>query len=255
VIAIDLTGKTALVTGGGRGLGREVSLLLGRAGADVIVNYVRHRDPAEETVDLLHRAGRQAAAVQADVSHTIDVTRLIGTAEERFGGVHILVSNAALGVFRELPELDERGVRRTFEISAWSLLNVAARLFPFFRSAAYGRIIAISSLGAHRVAPGYAGMAMAKGALEAVTRYLAAYVGEMGDVTANAIVPSAFDESAERLPYAPLRRQLSERAARTPGIRFPTMEEVARTVLFLASDLGAGVNGQAITVDRGLSLT
>jgi enoyl-[acyl-carrier protein] reductase III len=232
-----------------------VSLLLGAAGANVIVNYVRHPEPANETAELLRRRETRADVIQADVSHLDDVARMVAAAEDRFGGIDILVSNAALGVFRELPLLDQRAVRRTFEIGAWGLLNVTTRLLPFFQATGFGRIIAISSVGAQRVGPGYAAVAMAKGALEALTRYLAAHVGELGDVTANVVSPSGFHGAHyEQLPYEPLRRHMAEREGLAPGGRSPTMEEVARAVIFLASDLGAGVNGQAIVVDRGWSI-
>ena len=256
MVTIDLKGKTALVTGGGRGLGREISLALAEAGANVAVNYLRHHDAAAETAEEARQAGVHAVAVQGDVSHGGDVERLLGEVEERFGGVHVLVANAALGVLRDLPDLDRRGVVRTFEICAWPLLDISRRLFPGFARARFGRIVAISSPGSRRVAPGYAAMGMAKAALEALTRYLAEHAGrELENVTANAVVPSGFHggEVAD-LPFEPLERHMREEEPRTPGGRTPTMREVAGVVLFLASDLSAAVNGQAIAVDRGWSV-
>jgi NAD(P)-dependent dehydrogenase (short-subunit alcohol dehydrogenase family) len=256
MVTIDLSGKTALVTGGGRGLGREISLLLAEAGANVAVNYVRHPNTAAETAEEARRAGVDAVAVQGDVSHHGDVERVLSEVEERFGGVHVLVSNAATGVLRGLPELDRRGVLRTFEICAWPLLDVSRRLFPGFAKARFGRIVAISSPGSRRVAPGYAAMGMAKAALEALTRYLAEHAGrELENVTANAVVPSGFHGGeVERLPFEPLARHMLEEEPRTPGGRAPTMREVAGVVLFLASDLSAAVNGQTLAVDRGWSI-
>jgi enoyl-[acyl-carrier-protein] reductase (NADH) len=97
---------------------------------------------------------------------------------------------------------------------------------------------------------------MAKGAMEALVPYLADHVGRhLENVTANAVVPSGFhDGDPEHVPYAPLARQLRARELETPGGRFPTMAEVAAVVLYLSSDLSAGVNGQAIVVDRGWSV-
>jgi enoyl-[acyl-carrier protein] reductase III len=256
VIEVDLSGKTALVTGGGRGLGREISLLLAAAGARVVVNYVRHEEPALETVEGISRAGGAGVIVQADVSHPEDVDRLIELAKAHYGGIHIFVSNAALTVFRDLPDFSRRQVMRTYEISAWPLLDIARRLFPFFTEAGYGRIVAVSSLGPMRVGPGYAGMAAAKAALEALTRYLAAYVGEaFEDVTANAVVPSGFHGGeVERLPSDALAGHMAEQESRTPGGRCPTQAEVASAVLFLVSPLGAAVNGHSLVVDRGWSV-
>jgi enoyl-[acyl-carrier protein] reductase III len=256
MVAIDLSRKTALVTGGGRGLGREISLLLAEAGANVAVNYLRHSGPAQETAEEVRRRGVDSIAVQGDVSHPGDVARVLASVEERFGGIHVFVSNAALGVLRDLPDLERRGVVRTFEIAAWPLLEISRRLFPFFARERFGRIVAISSPGSRRVAPGYAAMGMAKAALEALTRYLAEHAGrELENVTANAVVPSGFHGGeVERLPFEPLARHMLEEEPRTPGGRAPTMRDVAGVVLFLASDLSAAVNGQTLAVDRGWSI-
>ncbi len=257
MVGIDLAGKTALVTGGGRGLGREISLLLAAAGANVVVNYLRHPKCAHETVAAVERDGGAALAVRADVSRPGDVDNLLAAAEDRFGGIHVFVSNAALGTFRELSDFQLRAVLRTFEISAWPTLDIAPRLFPYFESERFGRIIAVSSIGSRRAGHGYAALGMAKGALEALMPYFADYVGRrLENVTANAVVPSGFhDGDPEHVPYAPLAQQLKDREAETPGGRFPTMAEIAAVVLYLASNLSAGVNGQAIVVDRGWSVT
>jgi enoyl-[acyl-carrier protein] reductase III len=254
MIPIDLAGRVALVTGGGRGLGREISLLLARAGASVVVNYTRHAEPAYATVAAIARDGGEALAVRADVSHAGDVDALVAAATKRFGGVQVLVSNAALAVFREVDAFDLRGVRRTFEVSAWPVLDLAARLAPHFEAAGYGRVVAVSSIGARRAVPGYAALAMAKGALEAVVPHLADHLGgRLADVTANAVVPAGFHD-APAVPYAPLARRRDAVEQRAPGGRYPTLAEVAAAVLFLASDLGRGVNGQALVVDRGWSV-
>ena len=257
MIEIKLSDRTALVTGGGRGLGREISMLLAAAGANIVVNYLRHPGAARDTVAAVERVGGSALAVRADVSRPADVDALLAAIEERFGGVHVFVSNAALGSFRELPDFQLRAVRRTFEISAWPTLDIAPRLFPYFETERFGRIIAVSSIGSRRAGHGYAALAMAKGAVEALMPYFADYVGRrLENVTANAVVPSGFhDGDPDHVPYGPLAKQLKEREAETPGGRFPTMAEIAGVVLYLASDLSAGVNGQAIVVDRGWSVT
>lgn len=253
MIGIDLSGRTALVTGGGRGLGRAVSILLAQAGANVAVNYLRHKDPAIETASDVCALGPRAVAVQADVSHPDDVGRLFDTIEDQLGPIHILINNAALTVFRDLPDFTKRQVDRIFEINAWPLLGLASRLFPMFEAERFGRIIAISASSTRRVAPGYAGLAMAKSANETLTLYLADYVGRHFDnVTANVIAPSGFhDNDPDHTPFAPLARKMKDEDVQTPGGRFPTTREVAAAVLFLASDLGAAVNGQCLTVDRG----
>ena len=255
MLAVDLSGRTALVTGGGRGLGGVISRTLARAGARVAVNYVRHGPEAHRTVAEIIEAGGAALAVRADVSHDGDVDRMLAIVEETWGPPTILVSNAALGVFRQPGEFDLRGVRRTFEISAWPLLDLTGRLAPGFADAGFGRVIAISSLGGRRAIEGYAAVGMAKGAMEALIPYLADHVGRLGgDVTANAVVPAGLHDGAHTPAHALLTRRLSELEGRTPGGRYATMGEVATVVGFLASGLAAGINGQSIVVDRGWSV-
>jgi enoyl-[acyl-carrier protein] reductase III len=254
VIAIDLSGRTALVTGGGRGLGRAVSLGLAQAGANVVVGYLRHPEPAQDVVDTIKQQGGAAVAVQGDVSRSEDVERLVAAADQRFGGAEIFVSNAALGVFAEPPDLRRRAVERTLQIGAWPLLDVSRRLFGYFERSGYGRIVAVSSVGSRRAIPRYAALAMAKGATEALTRYLAEYVGRrFENVTANAVVPAGFHDGdlSTHVVDAELAERLAQEAARTPGGRMPTTAEVANAVLFLVSELAAGVNGQELVVDRG----
>jgi len=253
VIPIDLSGRTALVTGGGRGLGRVVALTFAEAGANVVVGYLRHRAPALEVVDSIEANGGSALAVQADVSRPDEVDRLVAEVVDRFGGAEIFVSNAALGVFGEPPDLRRRAVDRTLQISAWPLLDVSRRLFGCFEERGYGRIVSVSSVGSRRAIPRYAALAMAKGAGEALVRYLAEYVGNRyPNVTANAVVPSGFhDGDLAHALDSGLADRLAAEARRTPGGRLPTMQEVAGAVLFLASDLAAGVNGTDLVVDRG----
>lgn len=255
MLAVDLSGRTALVTGGGRGLGGVISRTLAAAGARVAVNWVRHGREAERTVAEIAEEGGVALAVRADVSHDGDVDRMLAVVGEELGAPTILVSNAALGVFRQPGEFDLRGVRRTFEISAWPLLALAGRLSPGFAEAGFGRVIAISSLGSRRAIEGYAAVGMAKGAMEAVVPYLADHLGRLGgDLTANAVVPAGLHDGAHTPAHAILTRRLAELEGRTPGGRYATMGEVASVVGFLASPLAGGVNGQCIVVDRGWSV-
>jgi enoyl-[acyl-carrier protein] reductase III len=255
VLAVDLSGRTALITGGGRGLGGVISTTLAAAGARVVVNYARHPEPARATVAAIEAAGGAALALRADVSHPADVDGMLAAVEEGFGPPDILVSNAALGLFRQPGEFDLRGVSRTFEISAWPLLDLAGRMAPGFERAGFGRVIAISSLGSRRAITGYAAVGMAKGAVEAAVPYLADHLGAAaGDITANAVVPAGLHDGAHTPAHALLTRRLAELEGRAPGGRYATMAEVARVVAFLASDLASGVNGQSIVVDRGWSV-
>ena len=181
---------------------------------------------------------------------------MLAIVEERWGAPTILVSNAALGVFRQPGEFDLRGVRRTFEISAWPLLDLAGRLAPGFADAGFGRVIAISSLGGRRAITGYAAVGMAKGAMEALVPYLAEHLGRRGRrrhrQRRRARRPARRRAHARARPHDPPARRA--RGARSPGGRYATMAEVAAVVGFLASGLASGINGQSLVVDRGWSV-
>ena len=150
---MDFTNKIAVITGSGRGIGREIALHLAQGGADVVVNYFRNRAPAENTAAEIAKLGRRAAIVRADVGEPEGIEKLIVEAERAFGGLDILICNAASGYNRPVMQQKVKGWDWTLNINARSVLFLAQQAAPLMEKRGGGVIVAISSLGSTRVLP------------------------------------------------------------------------------------------------------
>jgi enoyl-[acyl-carrier protein] reductase III len=249
-------GKIALITGSGRGIGKAIALRFAAEGADVAVNYFRNREPAEATAAEIKALGRRAHIVRADVGKPEDVEALVDAAVEAFGGLDILVHNAASGYNRPVMEQRVKGWDWTLNINARAALFLAQRAAPIMGARGGGAIVNISSVGAQRVLPEYVVVGASKAALEAVTRYLAVELSPLG-IVVNAI--SAGMVLTDALQHFPeMREHFEERAAytlaHTPAGRLLTTEDVAGLVAFLCSPEASMIRGQTILVDGGVSL-
>ena len=160
-----LVGKTAIVTGSGRGIGRAIAIELAQRGAQVAVNFFRRRESAEETAAVITAAGGRAIVVKANVGQLDGLQTLVQETVKAFGGVDIFIANAASGVLRPAVEQDERTWDWTMNINARSLLFGARAVAPFMQAQGWGRIIGITSIGSTRVLPEYAMVGISKAAV------------------------------------------------------------------------------------------
>jgi enoyl-[acyl-carrier protein] reductase III len=246
----DLEGKVALVTGGGRGIGRAISLKLGERGANVVVSYLRRREPAEETCRLLEGHAVKALAIRANAGDVAQLDALFDAIEETFGRLDVFVSNAATGVIAPLDDMDERAWAWTMDANARALFLGAKRAAQLMKDG--GTIVALSSQGATRVLPNYAVVGASKAAIESLCRYIAVEFAARG-IRVNVVSPGVVDTDA--LQHFPQREGLLREAAeRTPALRLVTPEDVADAVGFLTSDASAMVTGHVLVVDGGASL-
>ena len=247
---LNLRGKIALITGGSRGIGRAIAIRLAEQGADVIVNYIRHKRDAKETVSEVEKHGRKCLLVKANVANNDDVAKMFAAIVEQFGHLDILVSNAASGVLKPALELTERHWNWAMEINARALLTLVQQGLPLMRRGS--RIIAVSSLGSVRAIENYTTVGASKAALESLVRHLAVELGPQG-INVNTISAGAVDTDA--LKHFPNRDEILNTAkARTPLGRLTTPRDVADIALFLCSDLSAMIQGQIITVDGGYAI-
>jgi enoyl-[acyl-carrier protein] reductase III len=242
--------RTVLVTGGGRGIGRAIALRFAETGARVFVNFFVNREAAEKTLRDVELRGGTGHLLQADLKEPAEIRRLLADVERRAGRLDVLVSNAASGVLRDGMALSPKQWDWVLATNTRALLILAqesARLM-----AAGGRIIALSSLGSHRVIPGYAAVGVSKAALESLTRYLAVELAPKG-ITVNAVSAGAVETDVwQAIPAG--AEALSAIRARTPGGALVTAEDVADVVFFLASPAARALQGQIVTVDGGYSL-
>lgn len=249
---VSLNGKTALVTGSSRGIGRSIALRLADEGANIVLNYFRKRGRAEETAQEIQTRGARVHIVKANVGELEDLDRLFEEAHQAFGDVDIFVSNAASGVLKPALEIGDKEWNWTVDINAKSLLYGAQRAAVSMKQKGWGRIISLTSLGSVRVFPEYSIVGVSKAAIEALTRYLAVELAPYG-ITVNAVSPGVVE--TEALNFFPSKDQMLEWSkTRTPMGRLVTPQEVARVVTFLCSEDAAMICGQIIHVDGGYSI-
>ena len=247
-----LRGKTAVITGSGRGIGRAIALELASYGANVAVNYFRHKAQAEQTAAEVEAAGGRAIVVKAHVGEIAGVQRLVQTAADAFGGVDIFVGNAASGVLKPVIEQKPKGWEWTININARSLLFGAQAAAVHMIRQRWGRIIGITSFGSRRVLPEYSVVGISKAAIEASIRYLAAELAPHG-IVCNAVSPGVVE--TEALDFFPSKDAiLAEGLRRTPAGRLVTPEEVAKLVAWLCTDDARMIVGQTIVMDGGYEL-
>ncbi len=247
----NMQGKTALITGGSRGIGRAIALRLAEYGVNIIVNFVRHRSDADQAVEAIKAKGVQCFAVKANVADENHVAQLFESVKEH-GVEHldIVVSNAASGVLKPAMELTPRHWDWAMNINARALLSLTQHALPMMVEG--GRIIAISSMGSVRAIPDYTVVGASKAALESLVRHLAVEIGPK-NITINTLSAGVVDTDA--LKKFPNREKIMSAAEqRTPLGRLTTPEDVADVALFLCSDLASMVHGQVVVVDGGYAI-
>jgi 3-oxoacyl-[acyl-carrier protein] reductase len=245
-----LRGKTAVVTGGSRGIGRAIVERLARDGADGVFNYARSAEAAEEVVRTVEEAGGSARAVRLDLAEAGAAEQLMDTASQGpSGSVEILVNNAAINLPRTpLAEIEEERFDQLMTVNlkaAFLTVRHAARHMPDG-----GRIINISTLNTTRPVPGIAPYMISKGALEQLTAAAAQELGERG-ITVNTVSPGATD--TDMLHDANPGEMLDLLVSITPLRRLGQPSDVADVVAFLAGPDGRWLTGQNLRASGGLS--
>jgi NAD(P)-dependent dehydrogenase (short-subunit alcohol dehydrogenase family) len=247
-VNLPLESKIALVTGSSKGVGRGIALELARAGAGVIVNYNTDRAGADATGSEIHAMGREALTVQANVGIAAEVDRMFAQALEKFPRLDILVNNAGVQTWKPLLDLTEAEWDRTLATNLKGCFLCTQRAARHMRGHSAGRIINIGS-GCNKVAfPNLADYTASKGGIEMFTKVAAVELGKH-HITVNCVAPGAIEIERTKLEagdYAGTWARL------TPLGRVGQPADVARVVVFLASDAAEFITGQTIWVDGGL---
>ena len=248
----DLRGKLALITGGGRGIGRAIALELARRGADVLINYVRHPDDAEQAAKDARDLGVRSETVRGNVADEAHVQRMFDEIRERFGYLDILVNNSASGVNRPATELTAHHWDWTLNVNARGAFLCARAALPLMQLRGGGVVVSLSSLGANRVMKDYFLVGVSKAALEAVTRYLSVEFAPHG-IRVNAVSGGLVETDALK-SFGWGTQVIDDTIRRTPAGRMVEPEDLAQVVAFLCTPGAAMIRGQTIIVDGGFSL-
>ena len=248
----DLTGRAALVTGGGRGIGRAIALGLAGAGAKVVVGS-RTQKEIEEVAAEISRLGGKALPVAVDLTVNEQLENLVNTTVREFGRVDILVNNAARSFLRSLMDLREDGWDKVFNTNVravWLLSRLVAKKMAEQKS---GRIINITTVGAEKAELGMAAYGCSKAALKMLTRCMAREWAQFG-INVNAVGPGLTRTDFSK-PIWSNPEVAKHVAMAIPKGRLAEPEEIVGAVLFLASDAAGFITGQSIYVDGGTLTT
>ncbi len=246
---IDLRGKTVLVTGGSRGIGRACALMMGKAGADVAISYLNNKKAADNVVNDLVSEGRKALALSGDISLEETAERIFKQCRELLSPPSVVVVNAGIWKRAPIDTITSEQLRETIDInlnSAFYLCRVASSQMLARGS---GNIILIGSTAGQRGEAFHSHYAATKGAMIAMAKSLAAELGPSG-IRTNVVAPGWVDtDMCNGILDVPEKRQ--KIIDEIPLRRIASPEDVAGAVLFLASDLSRHINGEVINVNGG----
>jgi len=248
---IDLTGKSVLVTGGARGIGRACCLMLARAGASIAVNYRVESPSANLLVEEIEAAGGEAFSLAADVSKREDAEMLVDETVARFGSIDILVNNAGIWKSSPIEEMSDGEWDEMIGVNLTGTFNCIRAAVPPMKEARSGRIINISSTAGQRGEAFSSHYAATKGAVISLTKSLAVELAFYG-ILVNCVAPGWTVTDMTRDDLLGSRRESILQTI--PLARAATAEEVAGSVVFLASELATFVTGEVLNVNGGAVL-
>jgi enoyl-[acyl-carrier protein] reductase III len=243
----SVRGRSALVVGGTRGIGRAIAWRLASSGAHVWANYVRDQGAADQLAQEGAQAGLSLEVVRADVTNAKGLDSLVATISSRSTPLTILVFAAATGVHKTLDQLTTRHFDWVFSLNVRAFLELIQRFTTLMPNGS--SIVAVSSEGASRAVPSYTLTGASKGALESLARHAAAELAAKG-IRVNVLSPgSVLTDAWKVLPDSEAR--LAEAARRSLLGRLNTLDEIACAAQFLCSDAASGLVGQTLIVDGG----
>ncbi len=247
---LPLTGKVALVTGSGQGIGRATALRLAEAGADIIINYRSNRTAAEETRASIEALGRRSIAIQADVSQEEEVARLFNEASQALGPITILVNNAGTTRDKLIIQMSLSDFEHVLNTNLRAAFLCTRHVLRGMMKARWGRIVNVASVAGLLGPAGQANYASSKAAIIALTLSTAREMAKR-NITANAVAPGFVPTELTASVTEAQRKYILDN---TPMERFGTPEEIAAAIAFLCSPEASYITGQILSVDGGTSI-
>ncbi|OGD17935.1 MAG: hypothetical protein A2W03_18075 [Candidatus Aminicenantes bacterium RBG_16_63_16] len=246
---IDLKGRTALITGGSRGIGRAAAVLLARAGADVAIGYQSNEAAAAGVRNEIERLGRKCLPLRADISKETEVRAAVGRMAREFGRIDILVNNAGIWTYLEIGSADSSVWKETLAVNLDSVYYFTDAVIPHMKKQGGGRIINVGSTAGIRGEAFHSHYAATKGAVQALTKSWAEEFAPFG-ILVNCVAPGWVDTDmcTEVFSDTAYRESVLQSI---PLKRIPPPEDIAGPILFLASDLSRHITGAILSVNGG----
>jgi acetoacetyl-CoA reductase/3-oxoacyl-[acyl-carrier protein] reductase len=241
-----LNGKTALVTGASRGIGRAIAIELAREGAKVAVNYASHEGKAQEVKQEIEKLGGMCRIVKANLADAKEARAMVKEVGDAFGHLDILVNNAGITHDSLLPKMTDQNWVEVISTNLNGTFYCTSAALPFMMAQSYGRIVNISSMNGQMAAMGQANYSASKGGIIAFTKTAALELARYG-ITVNVVAPGFTETDMFAAVPPAIQTQIK---SKIPAARFAHPEEVAKAVLWLVAD-GDYVTGQQINVNGG----
>jgi 3-oxoacyl-[acyl-carrier protein] reductase len=243
-----LRSRVAIVTGGARGIGRATVLRLAEAGADVVINYARNEEAAEEVARLARALGVQALPLRADVSDVGQTAAVVDATVNHFGRVDLLVANAGIWEGAPVEEMSEALWDRVIGANLKGTWTACRAVVPFMKKQGSGAIVIVSSTAGQRGEAGYSNYAASKGGQISFTKSLAAELAP--SIRVNGVAPGWVDTELNDVVFgdAPFKKKIVDTI---PLGRVATADDIALAIAFLASDWAASITGEILNVNGG----
>ena len=246
---INLSGMTALVTGGSRGIGAAISLMLAEAGADIALTYVSHRQSAARIARKVREKGRECISLKADAAKASDIRKAVRMTMREFGRIDILVNNAGIWKEGQIGKMTEREWDETLDVNLKGTFLFCNEVVPIMKKQRGGRIINISSTAGQRGEPFHSHYAASKAGMIGFTKAISVELAPY-NILANCIAPGWVDTDMSREPLDN-RTKRKRIEAEIPRGYIATAEDVAGAALFLASDFALHLVGSTVSVNGG----